>query len=89
MSVINQDGANNSIGRIRKHLVGASIEQLAFMVDRFDPRGLLRWLQDQARRNAAKRELDLLSDYCLDDIGAKRRVDLRTDDLVNRLRAGG
>ena len=89
MSVINQDGADSAIGRIRKHVDGACIEQLAFMVDRLDPWQLARWLQDQVRRNAAKRELDLLSDYCLDDIGAKRRVDLRTGDLVNRLRAGG
>ena len=32
------------------------------------------------------RELNLLSDYYLDDIGIKRPSDPRTDDLVTRLR---
>jgi len=35
------------------------------------------------------RELNLLNDYWLDDIGIKRPFDPRTDDLVTRLRAGG
>jgi hypothetical protein len=33
--------------------------------------------------------LNGLNDYCLEDIGVRRRPDLRTDDLVKRLRAGG
>jgi len=89
MVAINQDEIDKSIGWIRKYSGGVFMEQLAFMVDRLDPWRLVRRLQDLARHNAAKRELNLLSDYCLDDIGAKRRVDLRADDLVNRLRAGG
>lgn len=89
MSVVNQDSADKSIGRVIKHHGGAVMEQLAFMVDRLDPWRLLSWFQDKARGNAAKRELDLLSDYYLDDVGIRRRIDLRTDDLVKRLRAGG
>jgi hypothetical protein len=65
------------------------MDQVASGLDRLDPWRLFRWLQDKARRNAATRELDLLSDYYLDDIGIRRRIDLRTDDLVNRLRTGG
>jgi hypothetical protein len=34
------------------------------------------------------RDLDPLSDYYL-DVGISRRIDLRTDDLVKRLCAGG
>jgi hypothetical protein len=35
------------------------------------------------------RELNLLSDHCLNDIGRRRPIDRKTDDLVKRLRAGG
>jgi len=35
------------------------------------------------------RQLSLLDDHCLDDLGLRRPLDQRTDDLVRRLRAGG
>jgi hypothetical protein len=51
---------------------------------------ILRWLRDEASRNATLRELSPHSDHYLKDIGIEHRyVDLRTDDLVRRLRAGG
>lgn len=51
---------------------------------------VLRWLRDEAQRNRTSRELYLLSDYYLKDIGVRRcNVDLRNEDLVKRLRAGG
>ena len=88
MFAVNQDKAK-STGQILKDLRGAFLEQLAVIDDRFGIRKLFRWLQDEARRNALMRELNLLNDYCLDDIGLRRPFDLRTDDLVKRLRAGG
>ena len=39
--------------------------------------------------DATLRELNLLNDHCLDDIGRRRPLDPKTDDLVKRLRAGG
>ena len=50
---------------------------------------IVRWLHDKARHHAAMRQLNRLSDYCLDDMGIERPLDPRTDDLVRRLRAGG
>jgi hypothetical protein len=35
------------------------------------------------------RELNLLNDHCLNDIGRRRPLDQKTDDLVKRLHAGG
>ena len=46
------------------------------------------WFRDEWQWNATTLELNRLNDYCLDDIGIKRPFDLRTDDLVRRLRAG-
>jgi len=90
MIAVNQDEADRSIGRVLKAVGGAFLEQLVFIGDRLALCKVFRWLRDEARRNAMIRELNLLSDYCLDDIGIGRRyVDLRTDDLVKRLRAGG
>jgi hypothetical protein len=82
---VNQDKADKSAGRVLKDLRGAFLEQLA-VIDVFK---VFRWLQDETRRNALMRELNLLNDYCLDDIGIRRPFDQRTDDLVKRLRAGG
>jgi hypothetical protein len=66
------------------------LELLALIGDRVGLCKAFRWLRDEAQRNATSRELYLLSDYYLEDIGIGRcYFDLRTDDLVERLRAGG
>jgi uncharacterized protein YjiS (DUF1127 family) len=85
---VNQDKADKSAGRVLKDLLGAFLE-LAVIDDRFGLFKVFRWLQDETRRNALMRELNLLNDYCLDDIGIRRPFDQRPDDLVKRLRAGG
>jgi hypothetical protein len=89
MFAANQDKADRSIGRILKDLGGAFLEQLVFVGDQLGLCNVFRWLQDEARHSATIRELNLVNDYCLDDIGIKRPFDLRTDDLIKRLRAGG
>jgi hypothetical protein len=89
MFAVNQDKADKSAGRVLKDLRGAFLEQLAVIDGRFGLCKVFRWLQDETRRNALMRELNLLNDYCLDDIGIRRPFDHRTDDLVKRLRAGG
>jgi hypothetical protein len=89
MFAVNQDKTDKSIGRVLRTLRGTITEQLVFIHDRLGTCKVFHWFQDEARRNAAIRELRLLSDYCLDDIGVRRPLDLKTDDLVKRLRAGG
>ena len=90
MSTMDQTSAYRSTGRIRKRPGGTFTRQLsAFMVSLLDPWPLFRGIQREARCNAAKRELDLLSDYYFNDVGLRRKSDWRTDDLVKRLRAGG
>ena len=89
MSSVNQDKADKSIGRVLKDLGGAILEQLVLIDDRLGPSKVFHRFQDKAPRNAAIRELTLLSDYRLDDMGVRRPFDVRTDDLVKRLRAGG
>jgi len=89
MFAFNQDKEDRSSGRIVKYVGDTPQEQLVLTYARLSPSRLLHWLYDEARRNSTNRELNLLSDHCLDDIGVRRPVDLRTDDLVKRLRAGG
>ena len=89
MFAFNQGTSDRFSGWIVKYAGGGAQKQLVLTYSRLGPWQLLRRLYDEARRNSADRELYLLSDYCLDDIGVRRRFDLRTDDLVKRLRAGG
>jgi uncharacterized protein YjiS (DUF1127 family) len=89
MFAVNQDKADESPGWTLKDLRGAVLAQLAIIDDRFGVCRIFRWLRDEARRNAMMRELNLLDDHCLDDLGLRRPFDQRTDDLVKRLRAGG
>jgi len=89
MFAVNRDKADKYPGRALKDLRGALLKQLVVIEDRLNLSRVLRWLQDEARRNAMIRELNLLNDYCLDDIGVRRPLDLKTDNLVKRLRAGG
>jgi hypothetical protein len=86
---IKQDKAHRSIGGVLNELGGAFLEQFVLISDRLGRCWIFRWLEDEVRRNAMMRELDL-SDHYLRDIGIEHRyVDLRTEDLVKRLRAGG
>ena len=89
MFAVNQDKADESPGRTLKDLRGALLAQLAVIDDRFNVCRIFHWFRDEARRNAMMRELNLLDDHCLDDLGLRRPIDQRTDDLVKRLRAGG
>ena len=89
MFAVNQDKADKSARRILKVLCGALLGQLAVIDDRLGLRKLVHWLHDEAGRNATLRELNLLNDHCLDDIGRRRPLDQKADDLVKRLRAGG
>ena len=79
----NMDGPS-----ILKDLGGEFLTSLALIGSGLP--NVLRWLRDEAQRNGTSRELYLLSDYYLEDIGVRRcNFDLRNDDLVKRLRAGG
>ena len=89
MFAVKQDKADKSAGQILKDLCGAFLGQLAVIDDRLGLRKLVRWLHDEAGRKATLRELHLLNDHCLDDIGRRRPLDQKTDDLVKRLRTGG
>ena len=89
MFAVNQDKADESPGRTLKDLRGSLLAQLAVIDDRFGVCRIFRWLRDEAQRNAMMRELSLLDDHCLDDLGLRHPLDQRTDDLVRRLRAGG
>ena len=89
MIAVNQGKADKSAGETRKNFFGAFLRQLAVIDDRLGLRKLVRWLHDEAGRNATLRELNLLNDHCLNDIGRRRLLDQKTDDLVRRLRAGG
>ena len=89
MFAVNRDKADKSAGQILKDLCGAFLGRLAIIDDRLGLRKLVHWLHDEAARNATLRELNLLNDHCLDDIGRRRPLDQKTDDLVKRLRTGG
>ena len=89
MFAANQDRIDRSIARVLKDLGGAFLEPLAFIGNQLGICNVVRWLQDEAQHDTTMRELNLLCEYCLDDMGIKRPFDLRTDDLVSRLRAGG
>ena len=89
MFAVNQGKADKSAGHILKDLCGVFLRQLSVIDDRLGLRKLVRWLHDEVGRNATLRELNLLDDRCLDDIGRRRPLDQKTNDLVKRLRTGG
>jgi hypothetical protein len=68
----NQDKADGFIGRVLKDVGRVFLERLVFIGDLLGLCSVLRWLQDEVQYNATTRELNLLNDYCLDDIGIKR-----------------
>jgi hypothetical protein len=83
MFAVNQDRAQRSAGAL-KDLWVALLEQLVAISDRLGVCEIFRRFLDEARRN----ELNGLTDYCLEDIGVRRRLDPKIDDLVKRLRTG-
>jgi len=89
MFAVNQDKADESPGQTLKDLRGTLPVPLAVIDDWFAVVRMFRWLRDEAQHSALMRELNLLNDHCLDDLGVRRPFDQRTDDLVKRLRAGG
>jgi hypothetical protein len=88
MFAVNPGKADKSIGQVANYS-GTFLWPLLAIADRLDPRRFFRLFGDEAPRNETIRELNLLSDHYLDDAGARRSVDRRADDLVNRLRLGG
>jgi uncharacterized protein YjiS (DUF1127 family) len=84
MFAVNQDRAHRSAGAL-KDLWGVLLEQLVAIDDRLGVCKSFRRFLDEARRN----DLNGLNDHCLEDIGVRRRLDPKIDDLVKRLRAGG
>ena len=89
MFAANQDKTERSIGRVPKDIGGAFLDHLVFVGDKLGLCNVFRWLRDEAGHNATLRELNLLNDHCLDDIGRRRPLDQKSDDLVKRLRTGG
>jgi uncharacterized protein YjiS (DUF1127 family) len=89
MIAVNLIRGDKAIVRSLKHLSGAFLGQLLVMANRPDPWRLFRRILDELRGRATMRELNLLSDHYLDDVGVRRSVDPRADDLVRRLRIGG
>jgi hypothetical protein len=86
MFATNQGKADRFMGRVLKDVGVVFLERLVFIGDQVGLCNVLHWLQREVQHNATMRELNLLSDYYLDDIGIKRPSDPRTDDLVTRLR---
>jgi uncharacterized protein YjiS (DUF1127 family) len=85
---VNRDRADGS--GAPNDLASEFRERLVSIGGHLGLRKAFRWLRDEAPRNATLSELSLCSDHYLQDIGIERRhVDLRADDLVRRLRAGG
>jgi hypothetical protein len=89
MVAFNLARTDRAVGQSPRDLGGAFLGQLIFVAGRLNPWRLFHRLRDEAWQNETIHELNLLSDHYLDDVGIKRRIDLRADDLVKRLRAGG
>ena len=89
MFAANQGRADEFAGRTLKDLRSALVARLAVIDDRLGVCRIFGWLRSEAWPNVMMRELNLLDDHCLDDLGLRRPFDQRTDDLVKRLRAGG
>jgi hypothetical protein len=89
MFAVNQGRVDKSIGQVMSYFGRVFLGQMASVAGRLDPWRLLRRFRDEARRDTTIRELNLLSDYYLDDVDVRRSVDRRADDLASRLRLGG
>jgi hypothetical protein len=76
-----------SIGHRAQDVSGVLLAPLGLIQSRLYE--VVCWFSNEWRLNATIRELNLLNDHCLDDIGLRRPFNLKTDDLMRRLRAGG
>jgi uncharacterized protein YjiS (DUF1127 family) len=86
MLTVNQDKIDRSIVQ---GLGSAFLAPLVFIGDWLGLYKAFHWLQDERRRNAVIRELNLVSDYYLNDVGIKRSdIDSIADEMVKRLREG-
>jgi hypothetical protein len=89
MFAVNQVNADRLSGGVPKKLGAPLVERSFFIGNWLGLCRIFRWLKDEVGHDAMVRELNL-GDHYLRDIGIEHRpVDLRTDDLVKRLRAGG
>jgi hypothetical protein len=89
MVAVNLVNADKAIGQSVSYHGGAFLGQLISVAHRLDPRRLFSGFQYDVVPNETIRELNLLGDHYLDDVGVRRAIDRRADDLVNRLRLGG
>ena len=87
MLAVDQDRIEKSISHVLQDVGGALLAPLALICN--GSYRVIRWLQDEWRLNATNRELSRLNERYLDDIGIRRSIDLRHDELIKRLRAGG
>ena len=88
MLAVDQDKTDRSIGEAIGYL-GSVLAPLISLAGSLGPWRYFYRLRDKAERSAQLRELNLQGDYYLDDVGIRRSVDRRADDLVQRLRLGG
>lgn len=86
MLAVNQDKIDKSVVQ---NLGSAFLAPLVFIGHWLGFYRAVHWLQDEGRRNATIRELSLLSDHYLNDVGIKRSdIDSIADEMVKRLREG-
>jgi len=88
MFAVKQDKTDRSIGEAIGYL-GGVFAPLVALAGSLDPWRCFCRLRDQVERRAQRRELNLLGDHYLNDVGIRRSVDRRADDLAQRLRLGG
>ena len=88
MFAFSQDKVAKSASYLPSHIIDAFFGPLACIVDGLRRCKMFLWLQDKKLRYTTIRELDRLNDDYLDDIGIKKRGDIRpiVKELVNRQR---
>ena len=90
MLAFSQDKLAKPASYIPSHIIDAFFGPLACIVDGLRRCKMFLWLQDKKLRYTTIRELDRLNDDYLDDIGIKKRSDIRpmVKALVKRRREG-
>jgi len=83
MFIVTQHELDKSNYHLPQKPAGAFLVPLGFISDRLRLYKVFRWLQDEKLRYRMIRELDRLNDDYLDDIGIKKRSDIRP--IVNLL----
>ena len=88
MLAFSQDKLAKPASYIPSHIIDAFLGPLASIVDGLRRCKIFRWLQEEKLRYTTIRELDRLNDDYLDDIGIKKRSDIRpfVNALVKRRR---